>query len=262
MRIPKQHARWPIAAALFVASCSQSPTPTVTSPSDAPRLGALGDGRVSASAEGDVKVGSGILDLERLRMDRQSSPGVSVLRQYANPGGTYAIKPGETIELWAEYTPGVTNPRFRVDWGDGSEVDITGCGSCKLTHIYRDQGTFTVRATVDDRVSTTVTRTFRLDSRSATAAAPVLLQTVCGFPAPQVFAGGNCSFNTAAFANYWCQLGGYTGAVSYTEVTSGSFNSLYYNGGNVVLNSCAQVNMSGYGFGLSCTGVTNLMCAP
>jgi len=117
-----------------------------------------------------VKVGAGALEIVRLRMDRQTSSGASILRQYANPGQTYGMNPGETIELWAEYPAAVPNPRFKVEWGDGSEADITGCGSCLLRHAYPEPGIYTVKASLDDRISTTVTRTFLLDSRIAVPA--------------------------------------------------------------------------------------------
>ncbi len=155
--------RWLIAPALFLAFCSRDNSPSLTTPSSnsAPVV-AADQGVVGASAVGDVKVGTGPLEIVRLRMDRQTSSGASVLRQYADPGQTYVMSPGETIELWAEYPAAVPNPRFKVDWGDGSEPDITGCGSCLLTHAYPNTGVYTVKASLDDRVSTTVTRTFTL----------------------------------------------------------------------------------------------------
>jgi hypothetical protein len=215
----------------------------------------------------DVKVGKGPLEIVRLRMDRQTPSGVSVLRQYADPGQTYVMNPGEKIELWAEYPAVVPNPRFKVEWGDGSEPEITGCGSCRLTHLYPNAGIYKVKASLDDRISTTVTRTFALVAQSKSSDATLLL-TVCGKPTPEVFASGNCSSNTAQFADWWCQLGGYSRAVSYTEVAPPvccpRFNSLYYNGGpTAVLSSCEQVlGPVSYGFDSSCTGVRDLMCAP
>lgn len=264
MRNQNSRSRWLIAPALFLVFCSKGPSPSPSGASNPILPGAAGDnGRVSSQADGDLKIGSGALELVRLRMDRQSSPGVSVLRQYANPGQTYAFNPGETIELWAEYPPSVPNPRFQVEWGDGT-TDFTGCGSCLLTHVYRNNETYTVKASLDDRVSTTVTRTFTLQGRRETPA--FLLQTVCGKPIPEVFAGGNCSANTAQFADWWCQLGGYARARSYTEIAPPtccqSFKSLYYNGGpGAVLSSCGQVGgPANYGFDTTCTGVRDLLC--
>ena len=116
-------------------------------------------------------MGSGSLDLDRLRIDRQFPAGVSVVRQYALPGQTYRIEVGETIELWAEYS-GANNPRLIIDWGAGEPggPDFIGCGSCLLTHRYTNPGRYTVVVKLDDRVSTTVTRTFFLDSTSPQAA--------------------------------------------------------------------------------------------
>jgi hypothetical protein len=119
---------------------------------------------VSGRTADDVKVGAGTLDIDRVRMDRQSSRGVSVLRQYALPGGLYPVNPGEIVELWVEFS-GASNPRLKVDWGAGEpdSPDNTGCGSCLLTHRYSRAGRFSVSVTLDDRVSTTVTRTFQLN---------------------------------------------------------------------------------------------------
>jgi hypothetical protein len=117
-------------------------------------------GFVQGSASGDVKSGPGDLEIFNVRMDRQTISGASILRQYANPGGEYAIKEGETIELWAEYR-GANNPRLLVNWGDG-QSDFINCGSCLMKHTYSQAGRFTVKVTLDDRVATTVTRTFVL----------------------------------------------------------------------------------------------------
>ena len=118
------------------------------------------NGVVQASATGDVKSGTGDLEIFNVRMDRQTSSGTSIVRQYANPGGEYAIKAGETIELWAEYR-GANNPRLIANWGDGT-TDFINCGSCLMKHTYAQDGRFPVKVILDDRVSTTVTRTFVL----------------------------------------------------------------------------------------------------
>lgn len=154
--------------ALVLASCT-SDRPTATAPSVASRsartMAVIPNGVVAGMAAGDVKVGSGTLDIDRVRMDRQSSPGVSVLRQYANPGQSYRAAAGETIELWVEFS-GAANPRLIVNWGAGEpdSPDNAGCGSCRLTHRYAREGRYSVSVTLDDRVSTTVTRTFQIDT--------------------------------------------------------------------------------------------------
>jgi hypothetical protein len=91
-----------------------------------------------------------------------------------------------------------------------------------------------------------------------------LLRTVCGKSIPAAFGGGDCSYNTAEFADWWCQLGGYSRAVSYTTLSSGAEDSLYYAGGNAeVLSVCTQVTgPSAYGFNSDCTGVKDLECEP
>jgi hypothetical protein len=157
--------RWLIAPVLALAFCSRGNSPSLTTPSNNSTSAiAGGDGLAGVSALGDVKIGTGPLEIVRLRMDRQTSAGASVLRQYADPGQSYPMNPGETIELWAEYPAVVVSPRFKVEWGDGA-VENIGCGSCLLKHAYPSPGVYTVKASLDDRVSTTVTRTFLLDSR-------------------------------------------------------------------------------------------------
>lgn len=168
MRSLNIRGRWLIAPALFLCFCSQGNAPTLTHPSDAVAPITIGaNGGVGSSAAGDVKAGSGAIGIERLRINRQTSSGTVILGQYALPGGSYGMNPGETIELWAEwnYTDAPPNPRFKVEWGDGSGPDIVGCGSCRLTHVYRTEGTYAVAASLDDRIGTRVTRTFYLVAR-------------------------------------------------------------------------------------------------
>jgi len=158
--------------AVVVTSCTTE-RPVPSSPSlqgsnrDRAYLASLLEGAASSHAAGDVKSGTGTLDIDRVRMDRQSG-GRSVLRQYVQPGGTYLATPEETVELWVEYS-GANNPRLVVDWGAGEpgSPDNTGCGSCLLTHRYSNRGPNRVSVTLDDRVSTTVTRTFVIDTTNS-----------------------------------------------------------------------------------------------
>jgi hypothetical protein len=170
----------------LLAFCSEGNAPSVTSPSAVvPPSVASESGVVHSAADGDVKVGTGALAIARLRLDRQSSPGVSILRQYALPGGSYPMNAGETIELWAEFDPaGIPrNPRLILDWGDGG-TDFVGCGSCKLSHKYNARGLFIVAARLDDLSGTMVTRTFFLDSRPK-ADAPTPTPTASPSPSPK-----------------------------------------------------------------------------
>jgi hypothetical protein len=89
------------------------------------------------------------------------------------------------------------------------------------------------------------------------------LQTVCNFPPVQHFCGGNCSSNHDQFADWWCQLGGYQSAASYTVEDTGIVTCLYYNLGNGMLSQCNEVQgPSSYGLAPFCTAVTNLLCVP
>lgn len=89
-----------------------------------------------------------------------------------------------------------------------------------------------------------------------------VLQSVCGHAVPEAFGGGDCSANTEEFADWWCQLGGYAEAASFTELTTTAPKAYYYSGKQAeVLTSCDQViGPSTYGFQSSCTGAVDLTC--
>jgi hypothetical protein len=149
-------------APIVFLSCGQEPKSPTASSAITPAQ--VSFGTVGASAVGDVKVGSGDLEIFNVRMDRQNaSTGASILRQYANPGGIYQMAIGERIELWVEYR-GAVNPRVRVDWGAGGDQDGSICGGCLYYHTYPAAGLYNVVVTVDDQAGTTVRRTFALNS--------------------------------------------------------------------------------------------------
>ena len=123
------------------------------------------NGIAGASAVGDVKTGPGDLEIFNVRLDRQDPrTGASILRQYANPGGVYRTEFGEQIEVWVEYRGSAGNPRVRIDWGAGGEVDGHVCGDCRFYRTYQAPGVYTVVVTVDDQAGTVVRRTFVLNS--------------------------------------------------------------------------------------------------
>jgi hypothetical protein len=89
-------------------------------------------------------------------------------------------------------------------------------------------------------------------------------QAVCNLAPAQIFCGGNCSNNHTQYANWWCQLAGYSSAATYTVLTSGTVQCYYYNGGApAVLSMCSQVmGPTSYGLASTCDAVTNLLCVP
>lgn len=194
---------------LIVASCTgnpQSPSRvSLTSSAGGGEEGIVGASENGCETQGgvlpDTIVGTGALRIERLRMDRQTSTGASFLRQYACSGPTYAMRPGETIELWAEWRT-LDNPRLRVNWGEGepNSPEFIPCGRCLLTHPYPIPGLYRVVVTLDDRnnPSTVVTRTFFLDSRPGVIApAPSATPTPTPTPTPSCcnFAGATGNQN-------------------------------------------------------------------
>ncbi len=90
----------------------------------------------------------------------------------------------------------------------------------------------------------------------------VAVTTVCGLNNPSgILCSGNCSTNHAQYADAYCKLAGYTSAVSYTVLTSGSVTCLYYNTQNTVPTQCSQIlGPTTYGLASSCDAIQNLMC--
>lgn len=222
---------------------SASVIPAATSPGNG-ISGALG-----AECEGappDSIVGTGPLTIERLRMDRQTTGSVSVLRQYACPGGTYRITPGETIELWAEWSGG-TNPRIRIDWGSGepNSPDATSCGSCLLRHAYSaTPGLYRVTVTLDDRVSTSVTRTFFLDARDPVPTATVSISCTPVSP-PTLSRGATFAPTVTCQGAIGVELGG------NGTITGSGFNCSSIDGGicgplSVPVGSVLTVRATGF----------------
>ena len=181
-----RNSRWLLLTAFVAASCSQEGSHLAGPSASKEPLTSPGSGNASGLAAGDVKNGPGALVIDDVRMDRQNSSGASILRQYANPGETYRMEVGETIELWVEWDRNIgkipagtipNNPRLTVNWGEG-ETDFVNCGSCRLTHTYPRAGVFTVKVTLDDRLNTTVERTFFLNTEATKN---------CGAPATASF---------------------------------------------------------------------------
>ncbi len=93
--------------------------------------------------------------------------------------------------------------------------------------------------------------------------ANIALTTVCSLPSTSgIFCGGNCTSNHDEYASWYCQLAGFTGALSFDVLTEGVVDCLYYNASTApVLSDCSQViGPTGYGLDANCDAVTNLIC--
>ena len=155
-------------AALLFASCSHQPTGPTATPTSAQKASETG-GLVHGSAAGDVKNGPIEMDLVRVAQTN----GVPAF--YANAGGEYVVRPKSQVEIYVQIwtsNPAVVNPRLIIDWGVG-ERDNTGCGSCRLTRTYETEGKYTVKVTMDDRISGTTSRTFTLNVQNVPPEGPV-----------------------------------------------------------------------------------------
>ena len=91
-----------------------------------------------------------------------------------------------------------------------------------------------------------------------------LVENICGQQTFDVFCGGNCSSNTAEFADAYCEIAGYGGAESYTELNSGRFGpAVYYNNSETGLpDECSDIVYTDdtYGTNDECTCVDDLVC--
>jgi hypothetical protein len=91
------------------------------------------------------------------------------------------------------------------------------------------------------------------------------LDGVCGYEV-DYFCGGSCSNNDEDYADAYCQLAGYGGALSYDVVEEDWVECVYYNewelgGEGEVPDVCEDVNFTmGYGLNEECNAVTNLVC--
>lgn len=157
-------SRTPLLAALLIISCSQSPTAPTATPGKSDQTIALGEGGVRSLAAGDVNVGPNPIDMNLVRVSQTN--GVAAF--YANPGGEYLVLTGADVEVYVQIwsrNPPVENPRLIVDWGNGQR-DNVGCGGCRLSSRYETEGKYKVTVTMDDRVSSTTTRTFTLNVKT------------------------------------------------------------------------------------------------
>lgn len=98
---------------------------------------------------------------------------------------------------------------------------------------------------------------------NGTCSQQVSVTTVCGLSNPSgILCSGNCSINHAQYADAYCKLAGYTKAVSYTVLTSGTVNCIYYNTQNTVPTMCSQIlGPTSYGLLANvCDAIQSLKC--
>jgi len=91
------------------------------------------------------------------------------------------------------------------------------------------------------------------------------LNSLCGSPTGGTYCGGNCTYNTAEFADAYCQIGGYAAAESYTEQTSGMWGPTWYYDEwahyvGWLPTLCSDLGWSTYGAASYCTCLTSLVC--
>ncbi len=84
--------------------------------------------------------------------------------------------------------------------------------------------------------------------------------TVCSkLNSTGIFCGGNCTNNHAQYADAYCKLAGYTQAVSYTVLTTGSVTCLYYQ--TTLPTQCSEIlGPTSYGLATTCDAISSLTC--
>jgi cysteine-rich repeat protein len=90
-----------------------------------------------------------------------------------------------------------------------------------------------------------------------------MVTTVCGLTNPSgIFCSGDCTFNHDEYANWYCQLGGFNGAASFTVLDTGNVQCPFYDAGvTPVLTDCSELSgPSSYGLSATCDAVTDLVC--
>jgi len=164
---------------LLFLSCGRGPSTTPLSPSTADNpwkgtgksttpLGSAPDSGSQGMAAGDVQ--NGPIEIHEVRI-RRGAPGSQVDVHPNALAGTVVRVPslGQEIELWVTWSASplpVAPPRLVIDFGDGFKDNIS-CGSCLLHHAYSQDGRYTVKVLMDDRVGGTTTRTFVMDVYAA-----------------------------------------------------------------------------------------------
>ena len=121
------------ALALMAGACVENsdPTPSLTSPSAGARV-PVGEGSVRAA--GTPPAGA-------FRTTPAASEDVITIplgeEVLVNGARFIAADPGDELKV-------------EIEWGDGERAAI-GCGPCRLSHVYRRPGTYSLTATVHNR---------------------------------------------------------------------------------------------------------------
>ena len=144
----------------------------------------------------------------------------------------------------------------------GLSIDpLTGQLSGTPTAFAGSTG-YTVTATYPDASTTTFVLTLSVYPASPSVSAT--LDFLCSQDLTATLNtvnSGNCTTNTWAYANAYCQIGGFSGAAHVTEQTAGSYTGFYYQNPPATPSVCADLTwFVGYGALSSCTVATEVNC--
>jgi len=153
------------ALTLMAGACVENsdPTPSLTSPSAGARV-PVGEGSVRAA--GNPPAGA-FRTTPAANEDVITIPlGEEVL---VNGARFIAADPGDELKV-------------EIEWGDGERAAI-GCGPCRLSHVYRRPGTYSLAATIHNRRLADrgeVTQVFRVavQNQAPDPAAPLFCHSI------------------------------------------------------------------------------------
>ncbi len=161
---------------------------------------------------------------------------------------------GDTITYWVDWKvdtvpySGSTSTYYTGDTVPTSDIFAQEQWECTL---YADD------ATASSYTTDTVT----------VVSAEYSLTELCGSTTGGLYCGGNCTSNSSEFADAYCQIGGYSGAVSYNEISSGSVGPTWYYNENAMAapdylpTTCSDLGWSSYGTASYCTCIDDLVCS-
>jgi hypothetical protein len=125
-----------LSLAITMASCTSGPSSPTSAPIQRTVAGQT-EGAVSADA----------IATTRIRLRRVGGNDIVIGLQN---GQVVNVPADVKLDIWAEITRLETDrARLFVDWGNGN-VEITGCGSCRLENTYGTRGRYTLTVRVID----------------------------------------------------------------------------------------------------------------
>jgi hypothetical protein len=145
------------ALTLMAGACVENsdPTPSLTSPNAGDRV-PVGDGSVRATSNSPAGA------FRTTPTANEDVITISLGEEVLVNGARFvAADPGDELKV-------------EIEWGDGERA-VIGCGPCRLSHVYRRPGTYSLTATIHNRRLVdrgSVTQVFRVSVQDPHASPP------------------------------------------------------------------------------------------